>query len=67
LKAACADHGKRISRCQRNELFAPAEEEWISGDDQPSNLLLGQACENSIEVAFAACVQRADLANRNSY
>src|SRR5262249_57478330 len=53
---AVVDRGKGISRCQCNELSAPAVKEGIGGDHEAANSLARQACEGRIELGFATRV-----------
>ena len=38
--------------CERNKALTLAGEEWIGADEQRMGTLLGEACENLIEVVF---------------
>ena len=46
---------------QCDELFAPADEEWIGADHERAGSQLDQGCEGRVEVAFGACVQDMEL------
>ena len=46
-----------MARRQRDELFAPAVEEWIGADDERAGPLLRQGREGGVDLAFGAGVQ----------
>src|SRR5262249_1936781 len=55
------DRCKCVAESQVGELFAPANEEWIIADHQPTGTELGQPCENNVEIVFATRIQDMEL------
>ena len=50
-----------MARRQRDELFAPADEERIGGDKERAGPLLDESCERRVDLAFGAGLQDMEL------
>src|SRR5262245_2073900 len=56
------NRGHCMSRCQRDDLIALADEERIAGDDECTNPLLHKRCEGGIDLARRACLENDQVA-----
>src|SRR5262249_50785544 len=59
--AVLVDRRHRVTEGERGELPAPGGEKRLGTDDEPTRAQLHQACEDLLEVAFAARVQHLEV------
>ena len=50
-----------MARCQRNELFAPGEEDRVGTDDKRAGVQLDDGSESGVDLAFSASPQDMEL------
>src|SRR5215469_17289315 len=58
--APLIDRRNGMTRCQRHELVAPAEEERV-GADERGGMQLDKGCEGGVDLAFGAGLQDIEL------
>src|ERR1700746_645618 len=57
-------YGHGVAKRQRGELFAMTNKKGAAGDHKTARSQLSELCKNSIEIAFAACVQDMELQSK---